>query len=116
MMMPWFQWLNLQREMLSPSEKAFDYKMKYEAIKRKAGRRKCGQVDHNKGRKGLEIIGEECGDSPKQVQRYIKITDLIPEMLEKVDDGTHNLSHLSAAGDTFSSCAYHCFGAIIQPA
>ena len=34
------------------------------------------------------MIGEECGDSPKQVQRYIKITDLIPEMLEKVDDGS----------------------------
>ena len=79
---------NLQREMLSPSEKAFAYKMKYEAIKRKAGRRKCGQVDHNRGKKSLEIIGEECGDSPKQVQRYIKITDLIPEMLEKVDDGS----------------------------
>ena len=80
--------LNLQREMISPSEKAFAYKMKYEAIKRKAGRRKCGQVDHNLGRKSIELIGEECGDSPKQVQRYIKITDLIPEMLEKVDDGS----------------------------
>ena len=77
---------NLQREMISPSEKAFAYKMKYEAIKRKAGRRKCGQVDHNLGKKSIELIGEECGDSPKQVQRYIKITELIPEMLEKVDD------------------------------
>lgn len=57
--------------------------MKYEAIKRKAGRRKCGQVDHNLGKKSIELIGEECGDSPKQVQRYIKITELIPEMLEK---------------------------------
>ena len=65
---------NLQREMISPSEKAFAYKMKYEAIKRKAGRRKCGQVDHNLGKKSIELIGEECGDSPKQVQRYIKIT------------------------------------------
>ena len=74
---------NLQREMISPSEKAFAYKMKYEAIKRKAGRRKCGQVDHNLGKKSIELIGEECGDSPKQVQRYIKITELIPEMLEK---------------------------------
>ena len=61
---------------------------KYEAIKRKAGRRKCGQVDHNLGKKTIELIGEECGDSPKQVQRYIKITELIPEMLEKVDDGS----------------------------
>lgn len=79
---------NLQREMISPSEKAFAYKMKYEVIKRRAGRRKCGQVDHNLGKKSIELIGEECGDSPKQVQRYIKITDLIPEMLEKVDDGS----------------------------
>ena len=79
---------NLQREMISPSEKAFAYKMKYEAIKRKAGRRKCGQVDHNLGKKSIELIGEECGDSPIQVLRYIKITDLIPEMLEKVDDGS----------------------------
>ena len=51
-------------------------------------RRKFGQVDHNLGKKSIELIGEECGDSPKQVQRYIKITDLIPEMLEKVDDGS----------------------------
>ena len=47
---------NLQREMISPSEKAFAYKMKYEAIKRKAGRRKCGQVDHNLGKKSIELI------------------------------------------------------------
>ena len=79
---------NLQRERISPSEKAFAYKMKYEAIKRKQGRRKCGQIDHYKGKRSLEIIGEECGDSPKQVQRYIKITNLIPEILEKVDDST----------------------------
>ena len=47
---------NLQREMISPSEKAFAYKMKYEAIKRKAGRRKCGQVDHNLGKKSIAIF------------------------------------------------------------
>ena len=79
---------NLQRERISPSEKAFAYKMKYDIIKRKTGRRKCGQVDLYSGKKSIEVIGEECGDSPKQVQRYIKITDLIPEILEKVDDGT----------------------------
>ena len=79
---------NLQRERISPSEKAFAYKMKYDAIKRKTGRRKCGQVDHHSGKKTLEVIGEEGGDSPKQVQRYIKITELIPELLEKVDDGS----------------------------
>ena len=40
------------------------------------------------GKKSIELIVEECGDSPKQVQRYIKITELIPELLEKVDDGS----------------------------
>lgn len=79
---------NLQREMLRPSEKAFAYKMKYEVIKRKAGRRKCGQVDQLFGKKSIEVIGEDCGDSPKQVQRYIRITELIPEPLERVDDGS----------------------------
>ena len=79
---------NLQRERISPSEKAFAYKMKYEVIKRKNGRRKCGQIDLYSGKKSIEIVGEECGDSPKQVQRYIKITELIPQLLEKVDDGT----------------------------
>ena len=79
---------NLQREMLRPSEKAFAYKMKYEVIKRKAGRRTCGQVDQLFGKKSIEVIGEDCGDSPKQVQRYIRITELIPELLERVDDGS----------------------------
>ena len=79
---------NLQREMLRPSEKAFAYKMKYEVIKRKAGRRKCGQVDQLFGKKSIEVIGEDCGDSPKQVQRYIRITELILELLERVDDGS----------------------------
>ena len=79
---------NLQRERISPSEKAFAYKMKYDAIKRKTGRRKCGQVDQQTRKKTIEVIGEEGGDSPKQVQRYIKITELIPELLEKVDDGS----------------------------
>ena len=79
---------NLQRERIQPSEKAFAYKMKYDVLKRKSGRRKAGQVDHNSGKKGLEIISEETGDSPKQVQRYIKMADLIPELLEKVDDGS----------------------------
>ena len=79
---------NLQREMLRPSEKAFAYKMKYEVIKRKAGRRKCGQVDQLFVKNSIEVIGEDCGDSPKQVQRYIRITELIPELLERVDDGS----------------------------
>ena len=69
---------NLQRENISPGEKAFAIRMKYDAIKRKSGRRKKGQIDYqDKGKKTVEIIGEEFGDSPKQIQRYLKITELI---------------------------------------
>ena len=55
---------------------------------KKAGRKNCSQVDHNTGKRSIDIIGELCGDSAKQVQRYIKITELIPALLDKVDDGT----------------------------
>lgn len=79
---------NLQREKISFSEKAFAYKMKYEAMKRSGGRRKRSQADYPlKGTKTVEIIGKEFGDSPKQVQRYLKLTDLIPELLERLDKG-----------------------------
>lgn len=79
---------NLQREQITPSEKAYAYKMKYDAIKKKAGRKNCSQVDHNTGKRSIDVIGELCGNSAKQVQRYIKITELIPALLDKVDDGT----------------------------
>ena len=62
--------------------------MKYEVLRRKAGRRKCSQVDYTTGKKSIEIIGEETRDSPKQIQRYLKLNDLIPELLDKVDDET----------------------------
>lgn len=77
---------NLHRERISYSEKAFAYKLKNDVLKRKAGRKKS-QVDHKKPKKRtIEIISEDCGDSPKQVQRYISLTRLIPEMLQKLDD------------------------------
>ena len=79
---------NLQREQITQSEKAYAYKMKYDAIKKKAGRKNCGQVDHNTGKRSIDVIGELCGDSAKQVQRYIKMTELIPALLDKVDDGS----------------------------
>ncbi len=53
---------NLQREQITPSEKAYAYKMKYDAIKKKAGRKNCGQVDHNTGKRSIDVIGELCGD------------------------------------------------------
>ena len=68
--------------------------MKNEAMKRTGGRRKSSQSDYPlKGKKTVEIIGEEFGDSAKQVQRYLKLTDLISELLEKLDNG--ELSFLS---------------------
>lgn len=80
---------NLQRENILPSERAFAYKMKNEALKRQAGRpskENCGQLDHNLfGRKTLEVLAEESGESIKQIQRYIRLTNLIPELLEMVD-------------------------------
>ena len=79
---------NLQREQITQSEKAYAYKMKYDAIKKKAGRKNCGQVDHNTGKRSIDVIRELCGDSAKQVQRYIKMTELIPALLDKVDDGS----------------------------
>ena len=79
---------NLHREKISFSEKAFAYKMKNEAMKRTGGRRKSSQSDYPlKGKKTVEIIGEEFGDSAKQVQWYLKLTDLIPELLEKLNNG-----------------------------
>ena len=60
--------------------------MKNDVLKRKSGRKK-GQIDHKtKKKRTVEIISEECGDSPKQVQRYISLTRLIPELLQKLDD------------------------------
>ena len=77
---------NLHREKISFSEKAFAYKMKNDVLKRKSGRKKS-QIDHKtKKKRTVEIISEECGDSPKQVQRYISLTKLIPEFLQKLDD------------------------------
>ena len=77
---------NLHRARISYSEKAFAYKLKNDVLKRKSGRKKS-QVDHKKTRKrSIDIISEDCGDSPKQVQRYISLTKLIPEMLQKLDD------------------------------
>ncbi len=79
---------NVQREVISPSEKAFAYKMKNEALKKMRENRFRSQIDYNYPRKkSIDIISEETKDSAKQVQRYLKLTELIPELLEKLDDG-----------------------------
>ena len=80
---------NLQRENILPSERAFAYKMKNEAMKRSAGRpskENGGQVDHDYlGRKTVDLLGEQTGESAKQIQRYIRLTNLIPELLDMLD-------------------------------
>lgn len=78
---------NLQREKISHSEKAYAYMMKNEALKRKVGRKRSQSGHRLKGKKTVELISEASGDSPKQVQRYIKITELIPELMQQLDDG-----------------------------
>lgn len=80
---------NLQRENILPSEKAKAYKMKLEAIKRQGQRRDltCTQVGHKlEGKKSVEIIAEESGDSKTQVQRFIRLTELSPPLQKMVDD------------------------------
>lgn len=81
---------NLQRESILPSEKAFAYKMKLEAVERTLGRpnkNNVGQVVPNSfGKRTTEIIGEQTGESYKQIQRYIRLTHLIPDILEMVDN------------------------------
>lgn len=77
---------NLQRERISFSEKAFAYKMKNEAMKRVRGRKKKGQVDDElKGKRTIEIIAAESGESYKQIQRYIKVTALHPKLITMLD-------------------------------
>lgn len=81
---------NLQRETLLPSERAFAYKMKLEAIKRQAGRpskENRDQVGHNfsPGRRSVDLLAENAPDSRNQIQRYIRLTELVPDLLDMVD-------------------------------
>ena len=73
---------NLQREHILPSEKAFAYKMKLDALKHQ------GKTSAQVAQKlSVEIVGEAAGESKDQVRRYIRLTNLIPEILQMVDDG-----------------------------
>jgi len=79
---------NLQRSTILPSEKAFSYKMRLEALKRQ-GKRTDLTSNPLGGKLGetAEYIGESVGDSATQVRRYIRLTELIPDLLDLVDDG-----------------------------
>lgn len=82
---------NFQRSQILPSEKAFAYKMRLEAMKRQAGRpsKENGvPVGHNSiVGKSREILASESQDSNTQIQRYVRLTNLVPELLEFVDEG-----------------------------
>ena len=77
---------NIQREELLPSEKAWAYKMKFNAMKRQAGRPSKENARQYVGNyETADLIGKDNGESGRQVQRYIRLTELIPELLEYVD-------------------------------
>ena len=81
---------NLQRESILPSERAWAYRMKLEAVRRKAGRPpkdNSGQLDPDfDNRRSNVIVAEQAGESVKQLQRFIRLTELIPPLLDMVDE------------------------------
>ena len=81
---------NRQRSRILPSEKAFSYKMELEALKRQGKRTDLTSSPMGmklEGRQTLDLIGQESGDGRNQVHRYIRLTNLIPELLDMVDEG-----------------------------
>lgn len=83
---------NLHREHISPSEKAFAYRMKLEAMSRQGHRSDLTSDQLGRKLETAEIIAQQSDDSKSQVRRYIRLTDLIPEFLEKMDKGEIALS------------------------
>ena len=80
---------NLQRESLLPSERAFAYRMKLDAMNHQGKRADltCGQVGHKSaGQKSRDLLAEQTGESARNIQRYIRLTELIPELLDMVDE------------------------------
>lgn len=78
---------NLQREKVLPSEKAFAYKMKLEAMRRQGQRTDLTSRPMVEKLESVEKMGRDTGESGRQIQRYIRLTNLIPEILDMVDDG-----------------------------
>ena len=77
---------NIQREELLPSEKAFAYKMKFDAMKRQVGRpSKENSTQNGWNFETAELVGRETGESKNQIRRYIRLTELLPELLDLVD-------------------------------
>ena len=102
---------NINRENLLPSEKAKAYKLKLDAMRRTAGRpaKNSGQLGQNfQGRASVDILAEQAEESRKQVQRYIRLTNLIPPLMEAVDAGklkfvpaADYISHLTEKEQTY---------------
>ena len=102
---------NINRENLLPSEKAKAYKLKLEAMRRTAGRpaKNSGQLGQNfQGRASVDILAEQAEESRKQIQRYIRLTNLIPPLMEAVDTGklkfvpaADYISHLTEKEQTY---------------
>lgn len=78
---------NLQRERLLPSEKAFSYKMKLDAMKRQGARTDLTSVPMAQKLTSRELLAEKSGESQDQVRRYIRLTELTPDLLKMVDEG-----------------------------
>ena len=77
---------NLQREHILPSERALAYKMKLEAIKNQGARSDLTSAQVGRKLEAADIVGQEAGDSRNQVRRFIRLTNLIPELLDMVDE------------------------------
>jgi ParB family chromosome partitioning protein len=107
---------NLQRENILPSERAFAYKMKLEALKNQGARSDltCGQFGHKLiGAKARDIVADESGDNARNVQRFIRLTSLIPELLDMLNQANgdwqilakqlnispHQLSYVTHSGE-----------------
>lgn len=82
---------NFQRSQILPSEKAFAYKMRLEAMKRQAGRpskeNSVPVAQNYEGKTSRELLGEQVGESQDQIRRYIRLTHLVPELRDYVDEG-----------------------------
>ena len=77
---------NLQREDLLPSEKAFAYKMKLDAMKRQAGRRPGNVSQVGTQKRSDEILAEQVGESRNQIQRFIRLAELVPDLMKLIDE------------------------------
>jgi len=97
---------NIQRESILPSERAFAYKMKLEAIKRQGARSDLTSVQVEQKLNARDVVAKDAGESPARIQRFIRLTELTPELLEMVDTKkialipAVELSHLSQEEQT----------------